>query len=688
MSRTVATAQSIPFASSLAGRLLLLGILPGALILAIILVWGAMEKFDNLEALAEETLAREALASSSDIEASNVAAMQIARTVATQQATGLFGQRELTVEMLRATLAASPDVTAVYVGYEPNADGNDAAAKASGPKEWSDETGRFIPYPFRDWTRGDAISVKPLVDLETSLFYDGVRRAFAESSKSETLVTEPYVYDGQLIVEQSHPIVIDGKFRGIGATDRALSAIETLVREGARKTGADAYLISGRGRIIVATTDPIIDATKTASLEGQLRTKKLEDTAYASFLGHFFDRADRDGEVQDLPDPTSGEEMLAVGVRIDAGGWTLVFTKPRELVIAPIRAEITRNAVLFGLAVLAAGALITWTAMHTSRRMKIAAIASDAIAAGDLSTDIPPCSLNDEAGVLTRSLQRMQMNLNRLLVSVKTAGVTLDSGALELSATSREQEEMAHRFGESSSQIAAATRQISTTGTELSRTVGVADGTRANLASVDRTIRELADATSSIAAKLSAISERASKIGGVVTTIAKVADQTNLLSVNAAIEAEKAGEQGRGFLVVAREIRRLADQTAAATLDIESIVREMQSAVGAGVMEMDRFAEKVRRGVDEVVASSRQMGEIIEQVGMNAERYRTVATGMESQAQGASTISESMGALAAAAKRSVESAEEFGRTAAELQRASLSLRDSVAAFTLKTDRQA
>ena len=699
MSRTVATAQSIPFASSLAGRLLLLGILPGALILAIILVWGAIEKFDNLEALAEETLAREALASSSDIEASNVAAMQIARTVATQQATGLFGQRELTVEMLKATLAASPDVTAVYVGYEPNADGNDAAAKASGPKEWSDGTGRFIPYPFRDWTRGDVIAVKPLVDLETSLFYDGVRRAFAESSKAETLVTEPYVYDGQLIVEQSHPIVIDGKFRGIGATDRALSAIEALVREGARKTGADAYLISGRGRIIVATTDPIIDATKTASLEGQLRTKKLEDTAYASFLGHFFERADRDGEVHDLPDPVNNEEMLAVGVRIAAGGWTLVFTKPRELVIAPIRAEITRNAVLFGLALLAAGALITWTAMHTSRRMKIAAIASDAIAAGDLSTDIPPCPLNDEAGVLTRSLQRMQMNLNQLLVSVKTAGVTLDSGALELSATSREQEEMAHRFGESSSQIAAATRQISTTGTELSRTVadvehafahtaGVADGTRANLTSVDRTIRELADATSSIAAKLSAISERASKIGGVVTTIAKVADQTNLLSVNAAIEAEKAGEQGRGFLVVAREIRRLADQTAAATLDIESIVREMQSAVGAGVMEMDRFAEKVRRGVDEVVASSRQMGEIIEQVGMNAERYRTVATGMESQAQGASTISESMGALAAAAKRSVESAEEFGRTAAELQRASLSLRDSVAAFTLKTDRQA
>ena len=169
----------------------------------------------------------------------------------------------------------------------------------------------------------------------------------------------------------------------------------------------------------------------------------------------------------------------------------------------------------------------------------------------------------------------------------------------------------------------------------------------------------------------------------VITTITKVADQTNLLSVNAAIEAEKAGESGRGFLVVAREIRRLADQTAGATSEIETIVGEMQSAVGAGVMEMDRFADKVRRGVDEVVASSRQMSEVIAQVEANAARFRAVTDGMASQSQGAATIADSMGALVGAAKRAVESAEEFGRTANELQRASQVLRQSVGAFKLK-----
>ena len=116
------------------------------------------------------------------------------------------------------------------------------------------------------------------------------------------------------------------------------------------------------------------------------------------------------------------------------------------------------------------------------------------------------------------------------------------------------------------------------------------------------------------ASKLSVISERAGNINLVVTTITKVADQTNLLSINAAIEAEKAGEYGLGFLVVAREIRRLADQTAVATLDIERMVKEMQYSVSAGVMEMDKFSDQVRQGVGEVGHIGEQLGQIISAV--------------------------------------------------------------------------
>ena len=133
-----------------------------------------------------------------------------------------------------------------------------------------------------------------------------------------------------------------------------------------------------------------------------------------------------------------------------------------------------------------------------------------------------------------------------------------------------------------------------------------------SLAGMDHTMRQLAESTGSIGSKLSVISERAANINLVVTTITKVADQTNLLSINAAIEAEKAGEYGLGFLVVAREIRRLADQTAVSTLDIERMVKEMQYSVSAGVMEMDKFSEQVRQGCQRSGADqAASLGQII-----------------------------------------------------------------------------
>lgn len=99
---------------------------------------------------------------------------------------------------------------------------------------------------------------------------------------------------------------------------------------------------------------------------------------------------------------------------------------------------------------------------------------------------------------------------------------------------------------------------------------------------MEATMQQMEGATRTIAYKLAVLHDRAADITTVITTITKVADQTNLLSLNAAIEAEKAGEYGRGFAVVAREIRRLADQVAVPTLDIERMVQEMTAAVSAG----------------------------------------------------------------------------------------------------------
>ena len=155
------------------------------------------------------------------------------------------------------------------------------------------------------------------------------------------------------------------------------------------------------------------------------------------------------------------------------------------------------------------------------------------------------------------------------------------------------------------------------------------------------------------------IREKADSINAVVTTITKVADQTNLLSINAAIEAEKAGEYGRGFLVVAREIRRLADQTAVATLDIETMVRQMQDAVSAGVMQMDKFADEVRSGVAQVTKINQMTWEIITEVQSLSSRFQLVNEGMRNQTTGAQQINDAMTQISEATRRSAQSIQDF-----------------------------
>ena len=175
------------------------------------------------------------------------------------------------------------------------------------------------------------------------------------------------------------------------------------------------------------------------------------------------------------------------------------------------------------------------------------------------------------------------------------------------------------------------------------------------LTHMEETMRRVMEAAGSINAKLAVLSDKAGNISQVVTTITKVADQTNLLSLNAAIEAEKAGEYGRGFAVVATEIRRLADQTAVATYDIDQMVKEIQSAVAAGVMGMDKFSEEVRRGMQEVQQVGVQLSQVIQQVQALAPRVESVNDGMQAQASGAEQITQALTQLSEAAQQTVDS---------------------------------
>ena len=310
--------------------------------------------------------------------------------------------------------------------------------------------------------------------------------------------------------------------------------------------------------------------------------------------------------------------------------------------------------------------------------------------AGDLTARVPEDG-KDEIGDLARSLNLMIGRIHDLVVRVRESSIQLFATSTEIAATARAQDATMRTLGGSSNQIAAAVKEITATSQELSSTMNtvaesgksaaaLAQTGRTGLGQMGGTMQRLTDATASIAAKLAAVSDKAADINVVVTTITKVADQTNLLSINAAIEAEKAGEYGRGFLVVAREIRRLADQTAVATLDIEGIVRHMQTAVSAGVMEMEKFSDEVRSGGQTVAAVNSQMGKILEQVQVMSDRFRMVNEGMGHQVIGAAQINDAMLQLTAGVDQSSASLREFNQATLSLRESADQLKGQISNF--------
>jgi methyl-accepting chemotaxis protein WspA len=364
--------------------------------------------------------------------------------------------------------------------------------------------------------------------------------------------------------------------------------------------------------------------------------------------------------------------------------------KSAQLIVASVAAA--RQAILlsFAIALLFSVACIYYLLRSITRPLEGLVTAMGQMRQGDFTHRI---NRQDEFGALGQSFNAMADDLASLFGEVQKSGIRVTSSVTEIAATAKEQQATASEIAVTTTEIGATSREISATSRELVKTmrdvssVGeqaatlAADG-QTGLARMEGTMQRVIDAAGSINAKLGVLNEKAGNINQMVITITKVADQTNLLSLNAAIEAEKAGEYGRGFAVVASEIRRLADQTAVATYDIEQMVKEIHSAVSAGVMGMDKFSEEVRRGMSEIQQVSGQLTQIIHQVQALAPRFEAVNEGMQAQATGAEQISEALTQLGKAARQTVESQAQSSRAIEDLNQVSSGLRSGVSRFKL------
>ncbi len=387
-----------------------------------------------------------------------------------------------------------------------------------------------------------------------------------------------------------------------------------------------------------------------------------------------------------------GKEVMGVWRYLPYFRWGMVVKMDTAEFFEPLTSQ--RNLLIaLGIILLTGVVLIALlVASSLTRPLLQLGDTARAVSAGDLTHQMPVHSNGqNELGILLQGFTDMTSNLLNLIGGVKRSGMEVAGSSHQIATSARQLEATVTEQAASTNEVVATTKQISQTSQELANTIthvarnasataSLAESGRSGLEEMRNAMQNLVEATGAISDKLGALNRKAAGINTVVTTINRVADQTNLLSLNAAIEAEKAGEAGLGFGVVASEIRRLADQTGYATMDIEQIVKEMQTAVNEGVSGMAHFTQQVKQGVEKVQTVSRQFSTIIEQIQALVPRYEEVRLGMLSQSLAAEQISEAMIHLSRAAQDTTESVRSLNQITTQLNEASSALQKEVERF--------
>ncbi|MBD2186119.1 methyl-accepting chemotaxis protein [Planktothrix sp. FACHB-1375] len=344
------------------------------------------------------------------------------------------------------------------------------------------------------------------------------------------------------------------------------------------------------------------------------------------------------------------------------------------------------------------GTIITAAAitLPLKQQLPIAIGATEKIAQGDLTQNLDAAEDRTEIGQLLKAFGSMTEKLNSLLRQVQQSGIQVTSSVTSIFVSNKKLEATVTAQAATTNQVAATAKQIAATSSQLVKiisqvenksqtTASAAVESRKDLMHMETSMVKLAGDTDIVSEKLGAIGAKANNINNIITTITKVADRTNLLSLNAAMEAEKAGHYGKGFAVVAKEIARLADQTAVATLDIENMVKEMQGAVSIGVTEMDKFTQKVKQMVEVVHNISPKLESIIEEVQSLSPSFQQVSNRIETQLQEASQISDSMLQLSEGSSQIVDLLRGINGAMEELDNAAKGLRLEISRFKVAGD---
>ncbi|MFM5269879.1 methyl-accepting chemotaxis protein [Aeromonas veronii] len=599
------------------------------------------------------------------------------------------------VALMKKTLSTDPQIYGVLAGFEPNAldeqDSNYVGQKELG----SDSHGRFVPYYYRD---GGSIGTDLLYSItktDTDSFGNPANDYYScpQQHKSACLI-DPYVFDvnGKQVMLStiSSPLFIDGDFKGIIGVDLEVTALN----QQAKSLNNNIY--DGQGETLIVSAAGVITGTSGNDNMLGKHAKELLGNNWKQYLQQQEQR-------EELND------NLRISVPISVPGmsrnWAIIVTLPYKVVLAGAdqlesqlsdmnQAAMTQQ--LVGAVIVLALALATMLVIARSItgpiRQMVSLVDDIADGEGDLTKRLATRSV-DELGDLAKGINRFIDKLQGLLGDVlKTASeVNRYAGDTDriagqtdnnLQHHQAEMEQMLTAVQEMSYVSQEVATHANNTADSAKQAQSAADQGKERFQQVIQSMHKVAAEAGKGAEVVEGLAHDSAQITSILTVIQGIADQTNLLALNAAIEAARAGEQGRGFAVVADEVRKLAGNTQQAVQNTQELIEKIRLSSTNAVNAITQSQQLTHQAVGEADLAEEALGSIYQAIATINDMTYQIASAAEEQSSVSETVSGNLSKTNALANDIAQDATETAKASQALRQAADKLQQLLGQFRL------